>query len=366
MLLSSFLLSVRPLLPLVHGPTVQADYDSFWAPFYRYKVSKKPEELVSHHEFLCLLWAVLFCGAVAASPEMFREASIQIRNTRTLLRRLREKLDETVVMSQFNEMPTLNGLISMLLAEECDPDFDEIAAAPPFAYKCMRAARTLDLHKETVVAAKNGVESELARRVWYHVVQLEVLATITSGASLSYYSSDESYDTRMPYDIHDSEMRRDRRPTEKPNTSNANSSAIQLAIGRVQLNRVLRQVVETCYSTRPPSDTDLEELLLGIGRYEELMDGIIARLEVRGLPEQGHVPTKLLRADPMVHERLYRDDPNEETVFNAFARIMLNMMKGYVSILITRHFLSRASGEQRSKLWNRSVSISMLLILQAS
>lgn len=184
---------------------------------------------------------------------MFREASIQIRNTRALLCRLREKLDETVAMSQFHEMPTLNGLISMLLAEECDPYFDEIAAAPPFAYKCMRAARTLDLHKEAVVAAKNGVESELARRVWYHVVQLEVPATITSGASLPYYSSDESYDTHMPHDIHDSEMRRDSRPTEKPNINNANSSAMQLAIGRVQLNRVLRKVVETCYSTRPIS-----------------------------------------------------------------------------------------------------------------
>lgn len=64
---------------------------------------------------------------------MSREASIQFRNTRTLLCRLREKLDETVAMSQFHEMRTLNGLISMLLDEECDPDFDEIAAAPPFA-----------------------------------------------------------------------------------------------------------------------------------------------------------------------------------------------------------------------------------------
>lgn len=33
--------------------------------------------------------------------------------------------------------------------------------------------------------------------------------------------------------------------------------------------------------------------------------------------------------------------------------VLFSMMKGYVSILITRHFLSRASGEQRSRLWNR-------------
>ncbi|KAK6008848.1 hypothetical protein QM012_000751 [Aureobasidium pullulans] len=356
-LLQSFLLSVRPLLPLCHGPTLQADYDSFWAALNRYRASKKPEEVEKFYDFLCLLWAVLFCGAVAASPAMFKEASIQIRDSRTLLSRLRAKLDETVQLVQFNEIPTLNGLISILLVEECDPDFDEITAAAPFAYKCMQAARTLNLHKEAVVAAKNGVESELARRVWYHVVQLEVLATITCGVSLSYYSSEASFDTRMPRDIHDSELRAEKGSPKHFTAGVACSSAMQLAIGRFQLNRALRQAVEKCYSTRPPSETDLEELLADIGRYEQLMDHTISRLEVRGLPEQGHVSTKLLRADPMIHKRLYRDDPNEETVFNAFARIMLSMMKGYVSILVTRHFLSTATGDQRAKLWTSALSI---------
>jgi hypothetical protein len=355
-LLRSFLLSVRPLLPLVHGPTFQAEYDAFWSRYSRNAAAPRPEDAMKDASFLCLLWAVLYSGAVAASPSLFAEAQIQVRDTTAFLCRLKGKLDETLLLSKYTELPTLNGLVASLLAQECDPKVDEILTAPTFVSQTMQAARTLGLHREDAVMARGEIEGEVARRVWYHILYLEVLATISSGSSLSYSTSEDCFSTCMPHEFNDASMGASRLSLDSTNRYAQTSTAMLLAIGRYEMSRVMRHVIEQCYNNRVPTKEDLGILVAEMEQFESKIDGAIARLEVRGIPEQGHISTQLLGANPLIHKRLYQDNPHEETVFNSLARIQLSMMKNYVSIFFNRQFLNQASNHQTSKIWSRYVA----------
>src|SRR6266566_7770840 len=84
-LLRSFLLGIQPLMPLVHVPSLRARYGAFWAQYdntLRSSLSPfggddgrpaGPLNLKPNPSFLCLFWAVLLCGAVAASPALLAE-----------------------------------------------------------------------------------------------------------------------------------------------------------------------------------------------------------------------------------------------------------------------------------------------------
>ncbi|OBT81280.1 hypothetical protein VE02_10150 [Pseudogymnoascus sp. 03VT05] len=330
-LIQSFLLGVRPLLPLVHGPTLQAEYDSFWVRYNNDELQTRPNNYLADASFLCLLWSVLYCGAVAASPSLLAKASIHIRHTPALLLRLRTKLDESLSLCKFTKLPTLNGLIASILARECDSEVDEILTAPVFVTQSMLAAKSLGLHSEEVIIMAYGeVEGEIARRVWYHIIYLEVLATLTSGSSLSQSSNEELYTTKIPREFDDINLGLGR-ANQDGSTQNAHSSsAMLLSIGRYEMTRVMRKVVEQCYSNRIPSKEDMRNLIAELEQFQGKIDVLIGRLKVRGLPEHGHISTQLLKADPLIHKRLYNDNPHDETVFNAFARIVLcSWMFGY-------------------------------------
>lgn len=357
-LIQSFLLGVRPLLPLVHGPTLQAEYDSFWVRYNNNELQTQPNNYLVDASFLCLLWSVLYCGAVAASPSLLAKASIHVRHTAALLLRLRTKLNESLSLCKYTKLPTLNGLIASILARECDSEVDEILTAPDFVTQAMQAAKLLGLHSEEVIAMAYGeVEGEIARRVWYHIIYLEVLATLTSGSSLSHSSNEELYTTKIPQESHDTSLGLGRANLDSSGKNAHSSSAMLLSIGRYEMTRMMRKVVEQCYSNRIPSKEDMRNLIAELEQFQGRIDVLIGRLKVRGIPEHGHISSQLLKADPLIHKRLYEDNPHDETVFNAFARIVLCMMKHHVLIFFNRQFLTRTSDHQTSTIWSKYVFI---------
>lgn len=300
---------------------------------------------------------MLYCGAVAASPSLFAKASIHVRHTAALLLRLRTKLDESLSLCKYTKLPTLNGLIASILARECNSEVDEILTAPVFVTQAMQAAKSLGLHSEEVITMAYGeVEGEIARRVWYHIIYLEVLATLTSGSSLSHSSNEELYTTKIPQESHDTSPGLGRANLDSSSTDAHSSSAMLLSIGRYEMTRVMRKVVEQCYSNRIPSKEDMRNLIAELEQFQGRIDVLIGRLKVRGIPEHGHISTQLLKADPLIHKRLYEDNPHDETVFNAFARIVLCMTKHHVLIFFNRQFLTQTSDHQTSTIWSKYVS----------
>lgn len=339
-LLGSFLLSVKPLLPLVHVPTLLDDYKAFWEQ----TATQIPVDQKSKNgSFVSLLWSVLYCGMVAASPSLLAESGIQMRDSCVFIKQLRLMLERTLVLSHYTELPTLNGFIAVLLAWECDPIANEILAAPAFVSQAMQVARTLGLHHEESIVSRGKVEAELARRVWYHVVFLEVYACVAAGSVLSYGTQESSYNTQLPQPLHDSFLDSERRTRIGVPSARRPSTAMLMIVGRCRMTRTLRCIMEFGYKAQPLSNQECEILEREIRQFEVAIDGLINQIVVRGIPEQGHLSSQLLRVNHQTHPHYYDDTIHEETVLNAYARIQLDMMKQYVRIFFNRQVLAGSS-----------------------
>ncbi|KAJ5504557.1 hypothetical protein N7463_007431 [Penicillium fimorum] len=168
MLLESFLLSVKPLFPLVYVPTLLDNYEGIWEQ------------------------------GVTKSRANQGRGGIQVQDSGVFIKQLKLMLERTLVLSHYTELPTLNGLITVLLAWECDPTTNDILAAPAFVSQAMHVARTMGLHQEEAIVSRGVVEAELARRVWYYIIFLELYACIASGSTLSYGTQESSYSTQLP------------------------------------------------------------------------------------------------------------------------------------------------------------------------
>lgn len=347
LLLRSFLTSVRPLLPLVHVPTLQADYKAFWADYADGQSVEKQDCSIEAASFSSLLWAILYCGATAASPSIFTDASFQIRDAVAFRSRLKSKLEETLALSCHKEIPTLNGLVASVLVHECNRELDA-NDIPLSITHFMHVARMLGLHSEEAMKEKGQVEAEMGRRVWFQILHLEAMATIATGSPLSCSSND--YDTIMPGDVHDEDIRTNKN---QPFTPARSSSAMILTIGRYETIRVLRRIVEKCFGSQAPRKEDVDTIEAGIFQLHAKLDHLISRLQVRGLPEQGRVSSQLLEAKPAGHLCSHLDHPQDKTVFNAFARIALSMMKHHLTIFFGRATLSHNPGEKVLGSWNK-------------
>ncbi|CAI7639524.1 unnamed protein product [Penicillium glandicola] len=353
-LLESFLLGVKPLLPLVHVPTLLEDYEVFWEQDARKTRSNQGSK---NGSFVSLLWSVLYCGMVAASASLLAKSGIQVRDSGVFVKRLKLMLDRSLVLSHYTELPTLNGFIAVLLAWECDPTTDDILAAPAFVSQAMQVARTLGLHHEEAILPRGEVEAELARRVWYHVIFLELYSCIASGSTLSYGTRESSYNTQLPQPLHDSclDSRRGTR-VDAPSVRRT-STAMLMTVGRCQMTRTLRRIMELWYKTPPLGHQESEMLEREIRQFEVAIDGLINQMVVRGMPEQGHLSSQLLRVNHQTHPHYYDDTTQEETVLNSYARIQLEMMKQYVRIFFNRQILtgaSRSSGS--SSVWDDQIT----------
>lgn len=364
-LLRSFLTGVRPLLPLVHVPSLLRRYESFWTRNAHGRASSfqfSPTSRTSEQAFCCLLWAVLFCGAVAASPALLSEAAVRANNRIAFLSRLRSKVNKSLDLCRQDRLPTLDGLIASLLAQECDLSVDPIIDMPPFISRSIHAAMTLGLHREAALSEFPDSEAEMGRRVWHHLLDLEVTAFFEPGNSLHLISSKATYDTRLPGEQGDAALAMGSKDhcqkAPAPHSSTANtSSAMILARGQHETSRMLRRVIDTCYSGhQSPEVTELKRLASEMEEFDRKIDGLIRRLAVRGIPECGQISSQLLGANPLVHSGLYVDNPREPTVLNAFCRIRLNMMKFNVSTLFNRQFLNHSRHAKFPGIWNRYVA----------
>jgi hypothetical protein len=300
----------------------------------------------SELSFVCLLWCLLFAGAVSASPAALSEASFHVVDWAAFKRNLAAKAKEAIEADCGRDLqfPSLDGLVASLILYHCDCAMDPMVDEPPFIARCFQAARRLGLHREAALSAMLPSEAETGRSVWYTLLEMEIMASIRCGLSLSHDSMEDSFDTREPsngqYDEATGEL-------------GDSASTINAAAQR-RMTRVLRRIFELCGGEarnrwRQP---DCDGLVTEMEQFDNFIDEAVARLAVRGLPERGQISSQLLGANPLTHEELYLHNAREGTVLNAFCRIRLRMMKFTVSIAFNRMFLDRTQQEgEAARLW---------------
>ena len=173
----------------------------------------------------------------------------------------------------------------------------------------------MGLHRDGSLFGLGEIECEVRRRVWWHIMHLDIQGAIATGLPPLGGSSEDQFDTQMP-----SELRDEFIGSLAPPSASQTSPAMILAVGRHETTVLLRKIIVRLLGIRPPKKEDVAEMGGMIAALKVKLDERIARIPARGLPEMGFIP---------------HDDPaaattaaggGREGIFNVWARIVLSMM----------------------------------------
>ncbi|KAJ5419975.1 hypothetical protein N7465_002494 [Penicillium sp. CMV-2018d] len=337
--LETFFLAVWPLVPLLHPPSLRADYDEFW-DWCRNSESALPSaKLRDDPTLICLLFAVLYCGASAAPAATWTHPNLQGLQKETTVSHLKSAYTTSLSLCQHLEHPTLNTLVSTLLTTPfLDRPFEPMCSLVHIS-TTMRIAQTMGLHREGTWSALSFTDKEIRRRVWWHIVWLDVQSSISTG--LTPCCGNEALGAVSMVGTH-YEKSSDIPTGHSPRTdsmTNGPSVAILYAIGRFQTARLQARIVTHLQSAQGPTQDGFGELVTDAKELLRMIDSLIARVPTQGIPERGYIPSRLANASPSTHPSLYKDDTSQPTVFAAWSRIMLALMKSEISILLQKPFL---------------------------
>ncbi|EKV11526.1 hypothetical protein PDIG_49690 [Penicillium digitatum PHI26] len=352
-LLEAFFLAVWPLVPLVHPPSLQTDYDVFW-DWCRNSESALPSaELRDDPTFICLLFAVLYCGASAAPAASWTDTNLQGLQKETTVSHLKSAYMTSLSLCQHMEHPTSNTLVANLLTTPfMDRPFEPMLRMIHVS-TTVRIAQTMGLHREGTWSALSDVDKEIRRRIWWHIVWLDVQSSISTG--LTPCCESEAWEAVSMVDSH-CEGSSDIPTRLSPRTdsvTNRPSVAILYAIGRYQTARLQARILAHLQSAQAPILAGFGELVTDAKELLRKIDALIARIPTQGIPERGYIPSRLANASPSTHPSLYKDDASQPTVFAAWTRIMLTLLKSETAILLQKPFLPPpdSSDAQSRKSW---------------
>ncbi|OQE40828.1 hypothetical protein PENCOP_c005G02910 [Penicillium coprophilum] len=337
-LLETFFLAVWPLVPLLHPPSLQTEYDEFWDWCRNSESALPSEKLRDDPTFICLLFAVLYCGASAAPAASWMYTKLQGLQKETTVSHLKSAFTTSLSLCQHLEHPTLNTLVSALLTGPfLDQPFEPMRSLVHVS-TTVRIAQTMGLHRERTWSAMSWLDKEIRRRIWWHIVWLDVQSSISTG--LTPCCGKEALETVSMVDLHEE-------PGEVParlsqcndSMTGGKSVAILYAIGRFETANLQARIVAHLQSAQGPTQGTFGELITEAKELLQNIDTIIARVPTQGIPERGYIPSRLANASPSTHPSLYKDDASQPTVFAAWTRIMLTLLKSEVAILLQKPFL---------------------------
>jgi hypothetical protein len=133
------------------------------------------------------------------------------------------------------------------------------------------------------------------------------------------------------------------------------SVAIVFAIGCSETARLQSRIVASLQSGQAVTQNGLKELVTAAKALQHKIDTLIARIPSQGIPEKGFISSRVANASPYSHPSLYKDDATKPTVFAAWTRIMLTLLKFDIAILLQRPLLPPpdSSDAQSFKTWTR-------------
>ena len=197
----------------------------------------------------------------------------------------------------------------------------------------------MGLHRDGSLFDLKEVDCEVRRRVWWHIMHLDIQGAIATGLPPLGGSSEDQFDTRMPSELCDEFIGSDL-VTSGRETANTTSPAMILAVGRYETTVLLRKIIVRLLGIKPPRKDDITEMGQMIHGLKVKLEERIARIPARGLPEMGFLPQH--------HQQEEINDIKErEGVFNSWARIMLSMMSDRAYGVLYQSFLRST----KSRLW---------------
>lgn len=357
----SFLDGVHPIMPLIHVPTFTAQYKCFW-DWYPKNMHECPTgELLDNPTFLPLLMAVLYAGAISLSPEATVALTSGEHTRGSLTAHLYGATMAALSACAFPRSPTVNSLIAFLIVQTCLIREEEPLTSCSFVGLAMRVAQSMGLHRDGSHFGLSDVECEVRRRVWWHILYLDVQGAIAAGLPPLGGSSDDLYDTKMVSELRDEYIGLASGAPEPKTDISAHQSRCQeffqdkmetrtsaamiLAVGRYQSTSLLRIILTRLFAIRGSRKSDLMEMGKMIYELKMKLEARISRIPARGIPEMGFVPP----TDRGCSENMPAE-VEHSIVFNSWARIMLSLFSDRAFGVLYQPFLKSA----KSSLWKHA------------
>ena len=318
--LQSFLTATHPILPLFHTATFRKDYNSFWQYQTESEYISSKEDLCKSATFLPLLLAVLFGGIISAPSELLPQSLSEGHSRLSLKNHLRDTTNLALRICQFPRRPSLNSLTAFLIIHSCPGDENEDVTSPEVIRTALRAFQDMGLHQDETNYGLDEVTCEFRRRVWCHILVMDVQSATNFGLPCSI--SEEYYDYQTGHEIPD---------------KNVGSPAMLLAEGRYETARVMRQILEGLHDIKHPIRRRLVELGKILSNLKVCLAEMILHIPAKGPPEKGFIS---------IGEKEGRTDSTgspaykvqNQPAFNSWARIMLNMLSDSTFLTLYQAF----------------------------
>ena len=343
------------MYPLIHIPSFRADYDDFWHGHSHSDTVFQSSKLANDPSFLCLLFSVLYCGAATTPSSFWAIGALQSVTKESTLDQLKHASSSSLKAVQHLCHPTFHSLVAMLLRHSCLEQEGDSSADSSFVSTAVRTAQSMGLHLEPSKLGFSVIECEMRRRVWWHILWLDLQNSIFTGLPLCFHRNDAHIKAPMVGETQDKNIG-EPIPNRTVTPSTATSSASMLfSIGRFETARFERLLVVHLHDTEGPDSQDLIEIENAYANLQLQLDNLISRMPAKGIPEKGLIPSRLANASPLSQRELYADHLHAATVFTSWARIMLTMSKTEATILFQRVFMEggKAKTERDQGRWNR-------------
>lgn len=179
----------------------------------------------------------------------------------------------------------------------------------------------MGLHRDGGLFGLSPVECELRRRIWWHIIYLDIQGSIATGLPPLGGSAEDQFDTKMISDLRDDCIGNGVDLSLPPSTS----PAMILAIGRYETAQLLRKIIVRLVGIRPPRKNDIAEM-------GQMVHGLKLRLEDR----IARIPS--------------RRGMERDATFNHWARMMLSMLSDRAYGVLYQPFLKCT----KSRMWTHA------------
>ncbi|KAI9770924.1 MAG: hypothetical protein M1840_002628 [Geoglossum simile] len=185
---------VHPLACLVHKPTFEAQYESFWDSIIK---GAKPA-----YSLQALYFAVMFSATVSMSDEaILREYG---RTKESVVNDFRMNTEASLAKANFiktTKLETLQAFV-MYLIPLCRDQISRAHSA--LTATAIRIAECMGLHRDGEVFGRSPIETHTRRLVWYQLCFLDLRTCESQGPRPIIRK--EEFDTKFPLNLDDSDF----------------------------------------------------------------------------------------------------------------------------------------------------------------
>ncbi|KAH0562221.1 hypothetical protein GP486_003086 [Trichoglossum hirsutum] len=285
-----FMAGIHPIIPLVHPPRFYQDYSEFWE-----WMERKEDESLWSTSILCkrptvlpLLFAIIYGGSISCSAKELCEVFGS-----TTKARINEKLYSATTKSlsivSFPRTSTIASLSAFLIVQT------------------LMIREEQPMTRDGSLYGIEPVEAEVRRRVWWHILHMDVMTALASGLP-PLLNVEGIYDTRPiselkdeyigtpegdEYELAVAEGRRSPDTPDDPidgTKTSMTAVCYVMAAGRYFESTVVRKILSKILSAKASSKQVMEDMGVLLQELQSELDIRISRIPTRGLPEMGFTP----------------------------------------------------------------------------